>query len=165
MAQQLVFAVSGIKYGTPTGLATMPGSLTALPDTVKGSVSIDESEGTFTSFFVDQKKAPIKRVKTEEGEMTITAQFYDLDYANLNVFKGAAASGVTSSFVIGTDYTTIEKAIEISFDSGHKMRIYNGGCSARIVGGGGRDKMIAWELKITPQVTANNLGIYELASS
>jgi hypothetical protein len=158
MATEYIFGVTAIKYGTPTGSNTMPGGLTSLPDTVKGSITFEESEGSFTSFFVDQKKAPIKKVKTEEGEMTFTAQFYDMDGQYLTDFKGGA-TGI-AGFELGTDYVTVEKAIEVTFDSGHTLNVYNGGCSARITGGGGRDKMVAWELKVTPQVTANNTGIW-----
>ena len=155
-----LFSVKAVKYGTPTGLATLP-DLTTLPDTVKGSVSIDETEGSVTKFFVDQKKEPIKVLKTEEGELTATLQFYDMSYATLAAFKGGHGAGVTG-YTPSTGYTLIEKALEIELDSGHKVNIFNAQCVSRITGGGGRDKMLALEIKATPQLTADSLGSWTI---
>ena len=168
MAQQYIYAVSGIKYGTPTGSTTMPGTgaLVALPNTVKGSITIEETEGTVTKFFVDQKKDPIRAIKTDEGEMSVVAQFYDLNPIHLaNLKGGTPVTGATESFTPSADYTNVEKAIEITFSSGHKMNIYNGSIVARMIGEGGRDAMIRWEVKITPQVTADSGAAYNLTTS
>lgn len=160
-----IYAVSSMKYGTPTGLATMPGALTTLPDTVKGSITVEETEGTLTRFEVDQKKDPIRVIKSTEGEFTLTAQFYDMTFTTLADFKGGSATtGTGATFTAATDYTTVDKALEINFVSGHKMEIYNGSCVARMTGGGGRDKMISWELKVTPMVTANLAGVYKITA-
>lgn len=155
-----IYSVTKIEYGTPTGGATL-GSLTQLPDTVKGSITIEETEGSSTKFFVDQKKEPIKVVKTEEGEMAVTAQFYDMTGTFLAAFKGgSSASG--AGFTPSTGYTTVEKGIKITFDSGQVLEMYNAACLARYTGGGGRDKMLAWELKMIPQVTLDGLGSYKV---
>lgn len=161
-----VFAVSSIKYGTVTGSNTMPsaGALVTLPDTVKGSINIEEAEGVLTKFFVDQKRGAVKTIKTEEGDLIITAQFYDLTVGYLAALKGGTAvTGSTNSFTPSTDYSNVEKAMEINFSSGHKLEIYNASISARLLGGGGRDKMAMWELKITPQLTADLAGIWKLS--
>lgn len=158
-----IYSVSKIEFGTPTGAATLPGALAQLPDTVKGSITIEESEGATVKHFVDQKKEPIKVVKTEEGEMLITCQFNDFDAVQFAAFKGGTAvTGASASFTPSTGYTNVEKAIKITFDSAHTLEIYNANCQARLTGGGGRDKMLAWELKIIPQLTANGLGSYKL---
>jgi len=159
---EYIFSVASIKYGTPTGTNSMPGTLESLPDTVKGTVTIEESEGSTVKFYVDQKKEPIRQIKTEEGELTLTAQFYDLDFAKLAVFKGGTnVTGATEKFVPSTGYTTVEKALEITFDSGHVLNMFNASCVARVTGGGGRDKMISWELRATPQLAADLAGSYE----
>ena len=153
-----IYSVTKIEYGTPTGGATMP-SLSQLPDTVKGSITIEETEGASVKFFVDQKQQPIKVVKTEQGEMAVTAQFYDMTGTYLAAFKGGtSASG--AGFTPAVGYTTVEKAIKVTFDSGQVLSMYNAACLARYTGGGGRDKMLAWELKMIPQVTADLAGSY-----
>lgn len=152
-----------MSYGTPTGGASMPSGLSALPDTVRGSISIEETEGSVLKFFVDQKKEPVRVIKAEEGEFTMTAQFYDLTFANLAAFKGGtASSGTPQVFTPSTDYTTVDKALKITFDSGHVMDIFNGSCVARMTGGGGRDKMLAWELKVTPMLSVDLAGSYTI---
>lgn len=162
-----LFSVKTVKYGTPTGTNTMPVGLTALPDTVKGSVSLDETEGASTQFFVDQKKDPIKVVKTDEGLLTATMQFYDLTYIHLAALKGGTApTGVGySAFVPATGYTNVEKALEIELDSGQKINMFNAQCITRITGGGGRDKMFAMEMKATPQMTADLAGSWEIRTT
>jgi hypothetical protein len=161
-----IYSVKSVKYGTITGTNTIPASLTQLPDTVKGSVNIDETEGSSTKFYVDQKKDPIKNVKTEEGELTATMQFYDFTYTALAAFKGGTAptGGGTGSFafVPATGYTDVNKALVIELDSGEKLNIFNGNCFARITGGGGRDKMLSWELKVVPQMTADLAGSWDI---
>lgn len=165
MAQQYIYAVSSIKYGTPTGLATMPTTLSTLPDTVKGTINIEETEGSFTRFYVDQKKDPIRSVKTEEGEFSMTAQFYDLNPYHLAALKGGTAvTGGTESFTPSVSYTDVNWAVEVTFSSGHKLEIYNGAFSTRMLGTGGREDMIKYEVKVTPQLAANGLGTYKLTT-
>jgi len=163
-----IFAVATIKYGTPTGSNTMPtaGAMVALPDTVKGTIVIEESEGNITKFFTDQKKDPIASIKTEEGEFELTAQFYDLSVGILAAMKGGTAvTGATNSFEPSTGYTQVEKALEITFDSGHVLNLYNASIAARMVGAGGRDKMMAWELKATPLISADLAGAWILENT
>jgi hypothetical protein len=161
-----LYSVKSVKYGTVTGTNTIPVSLTQLPDTVKGSVTIDETEGSSVEFKVDQKKNPIKVVKVEEGQLTTVMQFYDFTYNALAAFKGgtSATGGGTGSFAFipATGYTDVNKALVMELDSGEKLNIYNGNCFARITGGGGRDKMLSWELKVTPQMTADLAGSWDI---
>ena len=157
-----IYSVKSVKYGTPTGLATMPasGSMVSLPDTVKGSIDLEEAEGTTQDFFTDQKIDSIKKVKTEEGQFVATFQFYDLDYTMLAAIKGG--SGDASGWTPSTGYTLIEKALEIATDSGHVFDFFNASIDSRILGGGGRDAMFMVEMKATPQVTADGLGSYKI---
>ena len=167
---QYVYSVASMRYGTPTGSNTMPasGTMTALPDTVKGSITIDETEGSVLRFYVDQKKEPVRSIKAEEGEFTLTAQFYDMTFAHLAAFKGGTAPtgthGTTTpnKFVPSVGYTTVDKALRIVFDSGHVLNLFNASCTSRMTGGGGRDKMLAMEIKAVPQVSADLAGSYEL---
>jgi hypothetical protein len=155
-----LFGITSVKYGTAATTNTMPTALTTLPDTVKGSVSIDETEGSLTNFYVDQKFSPVRQVKTEEGQLSATMQFYDMTFANVAALKGG--TGNVSGYSPATGYVTVDKALEITMDSGHKLLMYNASCVSRITGGGGRDKMFALELKATPQLTADNAGSWKI---
>ena len=161
-----IFSIKSIKYGTPTGTGTMPasGDLTDLGNTVKGSVTIDESEGTLTSFNVDQKKDPILQLSAGGEELSVVAQFPDVSYANLAALKGGASStaGGFNTFTPAIGFTTVQKAIECELDSGHKINLFNAQIFARITNGGGRDKMMAMALKATPLLTSDGLASWEI---
>jgi hypothetical protein len=159
-----LFGIASVKYGTAATGANMPSgaALTSLPDTVKGSVSIDETEGSTTKFFVDQKFSPVRVVKTEEGELTAVMQFYDMTFANMAALKGG--TGNASGYTPATGYTSVDLALELTLDSGHKLQMYNASCITRITGGGGRDKLFALELKATPQMTLDNGGSWKLSA-
>lgn len=162
MAANYIFSVKTVKYGTPTGTNTMPasGDMTTLPDTVRGSVTISETEGTLTKFYVDQKAEPVKVIKTEEGELTAVMQFYDLTYATIAALKGG--TGDAQGYTPAIGYTLIEKAIEIETDSGHKFDMYNAQISARIMDGGSRDKLFSMEVTINPQMSADSAGSWKV---
>lgn len=155
-----LFGISSVKYGVAATTNTMPSSLTSLPDTVKGSVSIEESEGSTTKFFVDQKFSPVRQVKTEEGQLTATMQFYDMTYATMAVLKGG--TGNASGYSPASGYTDVNLALQITLDSGQKLDMYNANLMTRITGGGGRDKMFAIEVKVTPQLTSDNAGSWKI---
>ncbi len=159
-----LFGIASVKYGTAATGSNMPSgaALTSLPDTVKGSVSIEETEGTLTNFYVDQKFSPVRSVKTEEGELSATMQFYDMTFANIAALKGG--TGNASGYTPATGYTTVNLALELTLDSGHKLQMYNANCITRITGGGGRDKLFALELKAIPQMTADNTGSWKISA-
>ena len=152
-----MYGISSVKYGdSATGYGNFPSGvlLTSAPDTVKGSVTIEETEGSIKDFTVDQKFSPVRQIKTEEGMLTCTMQFYDFTFATLAAFKGG--TGNVSGYSQATGYTEVYKALEIDLDSGQKLLMYNASLVTRIVGGGGRDKMFALEVKATPQLTTDN---------
>jgi hypothetical protein len=151
-----LYGINTVKYGTSaTGVGNFPSGvlLTSLPDTVKGSVTIEETEGSTTRFYVDQKFSPVREVKTDEGELTATMQFYDMTFATMAALKGG--TGNVSGYTQATGYTTVDRALEITLDSGEKLLLYNASLVTRIIGGGGRDRMFALEVKATPQLTTD----------
>lgn len=157
-----IFSVKSIKYGTPTGSNTMPvsGNLTLLPNTVKDSVTIEMSDSVVQEFFVDQRAEPIKTVITEMPKLTAVAQFYDMDYVTIAAMLGG--TGNASGWVPAVGFTQVEKAIEIELDSGHKIDMYNAHIDGKVLGGGGRSSMFAFELKMNPQMTTDLAGSYKI---
>lgn len=158
-----VYGITSVQYGTSaTGIGNFPSGvlLTTAPDTVKGSVSIEESEGSTTEFFTDQKFSPVRRVKTEEGVLSATMQFYDMTFSTLAAFKGG--TGNVSGYTPATGYTTVDLALALNLDSGEKLLIYNASCATRIIGGGGRDKLFAFEVKAIPQMTIDNTASWKI---
>lgn len=159
-----LFGITSVKYGDASSSNFMPASaaMIALPNTVKGSVSIEETEGSTTKFFVDQQFSPVRQVKTEEGELSAVMQFYDMTFATLAAIKGG--TGNVSGYTPATGYITVDKALEITMDSGHKLLMYNASLTSRITGGGARDKMFVVEMKASPQLTADNAGSWKITT-
>ena len=158
-----LFGVKSVKYGVAATGSNMPSgaALTSLPDTVKGTVSIEESTGATTKFFVDQKASPVKVIKTEESEVLAKMQFYDLTFATVAALKGG--TGDANGYTPATGFSQIELALEIETDSGHKFQFYNASIEAHITGGGGRDKMFALELNAIPQMTLDTTGSWKIS--
>ena len=100
-----IYGITTVKYGDAAKTNEMPTGLTTLPNTVKGSVTLDETEGTTTKFWVDQQYAPIRSVKTEEGELSAVMQFYDMSFATLAALKGG--TGDASGYTPATGYVTM----------------------------------------------------------
>lgn len=157
---EYLYTVKTVKYGDAATTNTMPSGLTTLPNTVKGSVSLDESEGETTEFYVDQQVAPIRSVDTGEAKLTASMQFYDMSFATLAALKGG--TGNASGYTPASGYSSVNKALEIECESGHKFLMYNAKLSVRIVGGLGRDNMLVVDMKATPQLTSDNAGTWKI---
>lgn len=162
MAVQHIYSVKSIKYGTPTGIGTVPasGDLTALPNTEKGSVVIEESEGTSTQFYEDQSPYPIEDIEQELGSFSLVANFNDIQFATIAVFNGG--TGTASGYEPATGWQTTKKALVIETDSGHTFDFRNAKCKVRITNLGGRDKLAAMELKATPLICADGSAPYKI---
>jgi len=157
-----VFGVTSVKYGTAATGSNMPSgtALTTLPNTVRGTVSLEESAGTTTKFYVDQQASPVNVVKTEESEVLAKMQFYDLTFATVAALKGG--TGNASGYAPATGFSQINLALEIATTSGHRFQFYNAYIEAHLTGGGGRDKMFALEMNAIPQMTADLTGSWKI---
>ena len=162
MAENHIYSLKSVKFGTPTGTATMPSAtgLTLLPKTEKGSVVIEESEATDNDFFVDQSPYPIESIPSDAGTWSAVARFNDIQYATLAIFKGGV--GDDSGFTPATGWQTIRKALEFETDSGHIVDFYNAACKVRFLGLGGRDKLASMELMAKPLICADGTAPYAI---
>ncbi|MGV8136489.1 MAG: hypothetical protein AB2L20_14870 [Mangrovibacterium sp.] len=163
-----IYAVKTIKHGTPTGTVTMPTPLTALPETVRGSISMDEGDPTYQDFFTDQTMPPIDSVQVSEGETTFTTQFHNVLFADLEALKGgesvAAVAGTSAAkWKKGVTFRNDKLAIQIETESGHFFNFYNARIFAKITGGGGRDSGFTLQVNIKPLVTADGAGDWEIS--
>ena len=162
MAVQHIYSVKSVKYGTTTGTGTMPasGDLTALPNTEKGSVVIEEAEGTSQAFYEDQNPYPIENIEQELGSFSLVARFNDIQFTTLAAFNGG--TGTVSGYEPATGWQTTKKALVIETDSGHTFDFRNAQCRVRITGLGGRDKLASMELKAMPLICADGSAPYKI---
>ncbi len=164
----LIHIVKKLRYGTPTGTDTMPVSLTELPNTVKGSVTMDESDPTFQDFFEDQIESPIDSVEVEKGDVDFKASFYQFDYDMLAALKGgtsvaAVPSTSPAKWKNGVVYQTKKLALQVETESGHYLNFYNARLFVKIVGGGGRDQKLMIAMVIRPLATEDRAGDWEIS--
>lgn len=160
------YSVKATRYGTPTGSNTMPAAsdLTALPDTVRGSITLDEGDASFTNINVDQKIPPIRRIQTAQGDVTFKMQFHDISYAVIEALKGGTAvTGASPKWQSTGEWEDIELALQVELDSGQYFNYYNAAVTAKIVGSGSRDGYFALDLSILPQMATDLSGDWEIA--
>jgi len=165
-----IYAVKTISYGTPTGTTTMPegANLYALPETVRGSISMDEGDPTYQDFFTDQTMPPVDSVQVSEGETTISAQFHNVQYDHLEALKGgtavAAVTGTSAAkWKKGVTFRNDKLAMQIETESGHYFNFYNARIFAKITGGGGRDTGFMLQVNIKPLATTDLAGDWEIS--
>ena len=163
----LIHIVKKLRYGDPTGSNTMPVALNDLPDTVKGSISQDETDPTFQDFWVDQLAVPIDSVEVQRGESTFNAQFYDFDYDMLEALKGgtsvAAVAGTSAAaWQNGVVYNTKKLAFQAETESGQYINFFNARLYVKITGNGGRDAKLMIQVHIKPLATEDRAGDWEI---
>ena len=158
----LIFSVAKVEYGTPTGAATMPETLTEVAKPVKGSVILEEAEVTLTKKYREGVASPAIVIPSEEAVLTIKMQFYDFDFDDLVAFKGgtktAEAGAVGETYEPDETVVKIDKAFRITAASGHKFYVYVGFVNARITGKLTRDDLLTIELTVEPQAVGGKRG-------
>jgi hypothetical protein len=157
-----VYKIASVKHGTPTGSNTMPasGSLTTMPYTVKGSVTLSESDSETAEFEVDQLTDPIMVVATKSGRLTTEMKFYDVDYALLAALKGG--TGNASGYAPATGPVNTLRAIQINTVSGHTFDLYNAQVMAKLGGVGSSADLFTVDVKATALATTDSTGSWKV---
>jgi hypothetical protein len=157
-----IYRISSVKIGTPTGTNTMPasGDLTSLPNTVRGSVVINESDSTVADFYVDQLTNPVMTIENESGKLTAEMEFYDVDYTHLATLKGG--TGNASGYAPPTSPTNVLKAVKINTVSDHDFDFYNAQVQAKVTGTGSNDQLFKVNVKLTALATTDGAGSWHV---
>ncbi len=144
--------LKSVKFGTPTGGATMPETMEAFATTVKGSMTLSESEPSIQDFNVEEQDSPIEQAITESSKLEAKWKAYDLSPNILQKVKGGNVSseaGVSETWEAPSKSSLIKLALEIESDTGAKYRVPNANVIARIDGSVGRDDMLQLDLSAT----------------
>jgi hypothetical protein len=160
-----VYKIKSVKYGTPTGTNTMPasGNLTTLPYTVKGSVTLSETDNELQEFEVDQMTEPIMVVITKASRMSAEMKFYDLDYAAMAALKGG--TGNASGYAPASGALNVLKAMQIDTVSGHRFDLYNAQMATKIGSPGSSDGLFTLDVKASCLVTTDGAGSWKVGPS
>lgn len=139
--------LKSVKFGTPTETVTMPVSMTAWAQTVKGSMTIEESEAEVKNFNVEEVSSPVKQAIVQDGVLTVTWKAYDLDPAIIAAVKNGTATA--TKFSAAANSAIIEKALEVTTDEDVKFTIPKASIVARLTGSIGGEDMLQMEVKAT----------------
>jgi len=146
-----VFGLKSVKFGTPTGTAAMPAALDMeeFAQTVRGSMTLSETEPTVQDFNVEEQDAPVEQAITESSKLELTWRAYDLSPAIIEIVKGGDGSTLATTWTAPAKTTMIKLAIEIETDGGSTIAIPNANIVARLDGVIGREDMLQLEVKGT----------------
>lgn len=153
MAQEkYAYGVKSVKFGTPTGGSTMPGSMTAWAQTVRGSLTLSEDEATKKEFKVEEASSPVKEIVTDAGALTMKWRAYDLTPTLVAVVKGGTAgtagTGATATVTYAgpVSVAAMELALEVETTNGAKFLIYKASVVARFDGGISAENLLEMEV-------------------
>ena len=142
--------IKAVRFGDPTGDATMPATLEQFAETVQGSMTLEETDATVQDFNTEESDAPELQSITEGQKLEGTWQTRDLSAAGVAKVKGGTAvedDGVDpESYEAPAKTSFIELAVEIETDSGMKVQVPRANVRARFVGNVGKEE--AWKLEV-----------------
>jgi hypothetical protein len=142
-----VLGLKSVKFGTPTDESAMPTSMEAFAQTVRGSMTVSETEPTIQDFNVEEQDAPVEQAITESSKLEVTWRAYDLSPAILEKVKGGDSD--SSSWEAPAKAVMIKLALEIETDNGTKIQVPKANVIARFDGTVGREDMLQLEVTAT----------------
>jgi hypothetical protein len=157
--QKLVYGITAVKLGTPTDLATMPVSLDAFSETVKGSFTLQESEPTTIDAETEESVAPIGSITDKEAVLEGTWKTYDYTPDMLAMVKGGTATA--AKWVAPAAPVNIEKALQITTTVGAKLNVFKAKITARFTGVMSKAGFSEIEIKFKALSPATGLAPYE----
>ncbi len=167
-AEKFAYGIKSIKFGTPTGTATMPagGAMTAFAQTVAGSMTISEDEAQTKDFKVEEVTTPVKTTVTDVGALSATWRCYDISPAILALVKGGTATTPAAPTAHTYDgpisVTTKSLALEITTTDDVVFEVYKCAVLARFDGGVGRESILELEVKAIAQDPGDGGSPYQI---
>lgn len=158
------YKVDSIETGLASTDGTMPTTMTALPDTVEGTVVIEETAPQTKGFKRSKDKAPFKIVVTEDANLPIKFSIYDISPSVLATLKGGTATAETAwKPAIGTS-ALIEIALRLKTEGAAlTINIPKASVVALIKGSLKSDELLTLECTATPMSVDPTKPTYDLA--
>lgn len=149
--EKYAYGIASVKFGTPTGSNTMPGSLSQWAQTVQGSLTLSEAEAQTKEFYVEEATTPVHSIITQPGATTITWRAYDLTPDLIEVVKGGTSGtdGASLTWLAPTTLEPMELALEITTTNGVVFEFYKTSVLARFDSVVGREQLLELEAKAT----------------
>jgi hypothetical protein len=161
-AEKYAYGIASVKFGTPTGSATMPQSLTAWAQTVKGSLTISEAESQTKKFHVEETTTPVKEVVSDAGALSVKWRAYDITPSLVEIVKGGTAGSGTGvlTYAGPTSVAAKELALEITTTNGVVWNIYKCSILARFDSAISAEQLLEMEVSGTALDPGSNASPY-----
>jgi hypothetical protein len=145
------FGLKTVKFGTPTGTATMPTTLEQFAMTVKGSLKLSESDPSLKEFTVEEQSSPVEQVISEDSKLTVEWQCYDISPAIISKVKGGTVTAGTNddTWAAPSSSSIIKLALQIETPGGIKINIPRASVVARFDGTIGKEELLTMSVKVT----------------
>lgn len=157
-----LFGLKSVKFGTPESDGTMPASLTVFAQTVRGSMTLSETEAAVQDFNVEEQDSPVEQAITESSKLEATWRAYDLSPAVIAKVKGGTAGTSPDKWSAPTKSVLLKLALEIETDNGTKIQIPYANVQARFDGTIGREDMLQLEVKATALSPGANIAPFAI---
>lgn len=165
-AEKYAYGIKSVKFGTPTGSNTMPGSLTAFAQTVAGSFTLSEDEAQTKDFKVEEVTTPVKTTVTDVGALSATWRCYNISPAILAMVKGGTATTPAAPTAHTYDgpvsVATKDLALEITTTDNVVFAVYKAAVLARFDGSMGRENILELEVRAIAQDPGNGESPYKI---
>lgn len=161
MAEKHLYGLTGVKFGTPTDLATMPAVLAAFSQTVKGSFTFAETEATIEKFYTEESASAVEAITTVDPQLEATWKTYDFTPAMLEKVKGGDGHTTATQFIGPTATPDIKLAVELSTTSGITWSLYKCNVTARFTGKLSKEGLSEVEIKVQALAPAAGLAAYD----
>ncbi|WP_372932442.1 hypothetical protein [Mariniphaga sediminis] len=164
-AEKYAYGIKSVKFGTPTGTNSMPGTLNQWAQTVAGSLTLSEDEAQTKDFNVEEATTPVKSIVTDVGALTANWRAYDLSPALLAVVKGGTATtpAAPADHTYDGPVSVVAKdlALEITTTNDIVFKVYNAAVIARFDGGVGRENLLEVEVRASAQDPGDGSSPYQ----
>ena len=165
MSEKHLYGLTAVKFGTPTDLATMPVTLTAFSQTVKGSFSFGETEATIEKFYTEESASAVDSITTQDPQLEATWKTYDFTPAMIEKIKGGDGHTTATKYVGPTSTPDIKLAVQLETTAGITWHIYKANVTARFTGKLSKEGLSEVEVKVQALAPAAGLAAFDYTTS
>lgn len=122
MAVSYASGLVSVKVGAIAADGGMGTSLTALGNTVAGSMQMTSEEGTTTDFNIEEQDKPVKSI-IQAGATRITWECYDIGGETMQKLFGGTYDSGTDTYSAPDKVVAQELSLEITSAEGHVLSI------------------------------------------
>jgi len=153
--EKYMYGIASVKFGTPTGSASMPiaSDMATWAQTVQGSLTLSEDEATEKEFFVEETTTPVHSIVTQAGALRVRWRAYDMSVKMLEKVKGGtgteAAAPAAQTYAGPVTIDSVNLALRITTNNGVTFDIYKAAVIARFDSALGREQLLEVEVRAT----------------